>query len=208
MASLEAAGDRYSLAALDRYYRLQARIYDCTRPLFLFGRRRLLAQLQVRSGELVVDVGCGTGWSFPHLAAADARVVGVEVAAAMRVRAHRRAESLWGTIGIDSRPYGTHAELAGRADVVQFVYSLTMIPPFEEVIARARADLRPGGRIGVVDFLGAVAPFPARALAASHVHLGPERLEALSRTFPSHHLDLRSAGLWRYFVFTARTPAA
>ena len=40
----------------------------------------------------------------------------------------------------------------------------------------------------------------------SHVELGPERLARLSRAFPEHRLELRTAGLWRYFLFVAPAP--
>jgi S-adenosylmethionine-diacylgycerolhomoserine-N-methlytransferase len=79
-------------------------------------------------------------------------------------------------------------------------YSLTMIPPFERVIEAARADLAPGGAIGVVDFLDARPPL-AGWLAASHVALGGARLAALERAFPAHRVKLGRTGLWRYFLF-------
>jgi S-adenosylmethionine-diacylgycerolhomoserine-N-methlytransferase len=149
-------------------------------------------------------VGCGTGWSFQRLAARGASVTGIEVSAQMRARAEARAARWGGAVRVDQRPYGTHADFAGGSDVVLFCYSLSMIPPYEDVIERARGDLAPAGRVGVVDFLDAVEPLPARALAASHVHLGAERLDALRRVFPAHVVDVRSAGLWRYFVFVGR----
>lgn len=121
----------------------------------------------------------------------------------MRRRAEARA-ARWG-VRVDPRPYGTHSELAGACDVVLFCYSLSMIPPYEDVIERARRDLAPAGRIGVVDFLDALEPLPARTLASSHVHLGPERLAALRKAFPAHSLEVRSAGLWRYILFVGRT---
>jgi hypothetical protein len=75
-----------------------------------------------------------------------------------------------------------------------------MIPPFAEVLARASADLAPGGRLAVVDFLDARPPVAA-ALRASHVFLGEGRLEELRARFPVNRVRVRSAGLWRYFVF-------
>ena len=204
MHSAEAVRSRYALESLERYYRLHARIYDWTRPFFLLGRRRLLSGLHVGRGETVIDVGCGTGWSFPHLTAVGATVIGVEVCAEMRARAEAGAAKWNGAVRMDPRPYGTHADFVGASDVVVFSYSLSMIPPYEDAIERARGDLAPSGRIGVVDFLDAVEPLPARALAASHVHLGAERLDALRRAFPAHFVEVRNAGLWRYFVFVGR----
>jgi S-adenosylmethionine-diacylgycerolhomoserine-N-methlytransferase len=198
-----AEADRFGLAALERFYRFQARLYDWTRPLFLFGRADAVRRLGAEPGQLVLDVGCGTGWSLPRLAATGARVVGIEPSSAMRERARRRIDrlGLGGRVGLDPRPYGSHAEHEGRADRILFSYSLSMIPPFEEVLERARRDLRPGGRLVVVDFLDAAGPVRS-ALTASHVRLGGERLHLLRRLF-SCQVEVRSSGLWRYFICSA-----
>ena len=92
----------------------------------------------------------------------------------MRRQAAARLErhGLSGVVDLDSRPYGSHAGYEGEVDAVLFSYSLSMIPPFEEVLERARLDLRPGGRIAVVDFLDAWGPVDL-GLRRSHVHLGP-----------------------------------
>jgi S-adenosylmethionine-diacylgycerolhomoserine-N-methlytransferase len=105
-----------------------------------------------------------------------------------------------GRVLFDARPYGSHAGYEGVVDRVLFSYSLSMIPPFEAVLDRARRDLRAGGRIAVVDFLDAAYPV-ASTLRRSHVHLGTARLRALVRLFPEHRLRVLSVGLWRYFLF-------
>jgi S-adenosylmethionine-diacylgycerolhomoserine-N-methlytransferase len=193
--------------ALAGFYRWHARIYDLTRPFLLFGRARAVRALDVGRGHLVLDVGCGTGHNFEALARREARLIGIECSPDMRRRAQARAlrVSADSPIAIDERPYGTHGDYQGAIDRILFSYSLSMMPPYAELLARARADLRSGGRIVVVDFLDARPPV-ARALEASHVFLGPSRLDALRRLFPEHRVEVRSVGLWRFFLFHGLSP--
>lgn len=204
--SPEGKADRYGLEPLRAFYRFHSMVYDWTRPFILFGRRGLLAGLELRRGMVVIDVGCGTGWSLPHLAATGVSVVCVETSPEMRARAEARAARLGmsGRVAFDPLPYGSHSTHAGQAHVVLFSYSLSMIPPYAEVLARARDDLRPGGKIAVIDFLTALRPEPASAFGRSHVHLGTDRLDALRLLFPDHRAKVRSVLLWRYFHFLGR----
>ncbi len=194
--------ESFGLRDLTAFYRWHAQVYDLTRTFLLFGRKAAAECLDPRPRQLVLDVGCGTGVSLGRLAATGAQVVGIECTEAMRVRAQARVirARLGGGILFDGRPYGSHAGYEGKVDRVLFSYSLSMIPPFEAVLERARRDLRAGGRIVVVDFLDALRPV-ASALGRSHVHLGGARLLALGRLFPQHRLRVVSLGLWRYFLF-------
>ena len=194
--------DPWSLASLEGFYRIHAHVYDLTRPFLLFGRAQAVQRLALAPDARVLDVGCGTGWSLPLLHETGARVIGIECSEPMRRQALRRLQRhlLERSVVLDPRPYGTHARYARSVDGILFSYSLSMIPPFEVTIARAREDLRQGGRIAVLDFLDAREPVHC-ALRSSHVYLGPERLEALAQTFPHHQVEIRSVGLWRYFLF-------
>ena len=197
--------DVFGLRPLDRFYRWHAPVYDWTRPFILFGRSRLLAGLDLRAGELVLDVGCGTGWSFERLARRGARVVGVEPSEAMRAQAASRIErrGLGDRVVLDPRPYGSRRDL-GSADAVVMSYSLTMMPAFERALQAARADLRPGGTLAVVDFLGGCTRLVDRWLAANHVGPGGPRLERLGELFPRHRLRTVHSGFWRHFLLWAR----
>jgi S-adenosylmethionine-diacylgycerolhomoserine-N-methlytransferase len=194
-------------SSLLAFYRFHAPVYDWTRVFILFGRHEMVRRLDVHVGARVLDVGCGTGWNFGPLLSRGASIVGIECSPHMRERAERRGRRLGGAVRVDPRPYGSHGGYERSADYILFSYSLTMIPPFASVLSRARADLVPGGRIGVVDFLEATNA-PTRVwLRANHVVLGRERLELLSRLFPEHTIEVRSAGLWRYFLFLGSTRA-
>jgi S-adenosylmethionine-diacylgycerolhomoserine-N-methlytransferase len=194
--------EAFGLDALTRFYRFHARVYDWTRPLLLFGRRAAVTALAPRARDTVLDVGCGTGWSIPLLAASGASVVGIEPSPSMRRRAETRIarHGLGDRVRLDPRPYGTHRDYEGTADRILFSYSLSMVPPFREVLEQAARDLRRGGRIAAVDFLDARPPV-SWGLRASHVRLGGERLEALRLHFPEHVVTLRSVFFWRFFLF-------
>jgi len=192
-------------AALESFYRWHATIYDVTRPLILFGRRAAAAALECGPDHLALDVGCGTGFNLATLAGTGAAVVGIECTDAMRRRAAARLARLGlvDQVALDRRPYGRHRGYEGRADRILFSYSLSMIPSFAKVLERARLDLRPGGRIAVVDFLDAAGPM-AWGLERSHVALGCDRLHLLSGVFPDHDLQIVHVGLWRYYTFYGR----
>ena len=53
---------------MDRMYHLQRHFYDATRKYYLLGRDQLLRELNVRPGETVLEVGCGTGRNLVILA--------------------------------------------------------------------------------------------------------------------------------------------
>jgi S-adenosylmethionine-diacylgycerolhomoserine-N-methlytransferase len=81
--------------------------------------------------------------------------------------------------------------------VITFSYSLTMIPNWIQALINARAPLKPGGRIGVVDFyVSPKHPAPGRVrhnwwmrhfwpiwFEADNVHPSPDHLPFLSDTF-------------------------
>jgi S-adenosylmethionine-diacylgycerolhomoserine-N-methlytransferase len=192
----------FELPALSRFYRWNAPIYDWTRPAILWGRRALLEGLDTQPGDHVLDVGCGTGWGFPRLLAAGARITGIEPSASMRRRAAARAarQDVGDRVTLCEAPFGADGRHRASADRVVFSYSLSMIPPAAHVLEAARDSLRDGGRIGVVDFLDA-APGIREWLEASHVRLGDERLGLLRRLFPRHRYAVRHGVLWRYFLF-------
>ena len=72
---------RSSNSAALAQYRRRAPVYDLELKLFEPARRAAIERLALRSGEVVFDVGCGTGLSLPLLrqaVGARGHIVGIE----------------------------------------------------------------------------------------------------------------------------------
>jgi S-adenosylmethionine-diacylgycerolhomoserine-N-methlytransferase len=145
---------------MDRVYRHQRHIYDATRKYFLLGRDHLIARLDPPAGGHVLEIGCGTGRNL--IAAArrypQARFHGVDISSEMLATARRNvaAAGLHDRIvlgqGDATRLDPAAAFGPQRFERVFFSYSLSMIPPWREALARGAALLAPGGRLSLVDF--------------------------------------------------------
>jgi demethylmenaquinone methyltransferase/2-methoxy-6-polyprenyl-1,4-benzoquinol methylase len=147
----------------DRYAH-GARLYDLVsfeRALYQGPRRRGVDLLGLGAGATVVDVGCGTGLSFPWLQAAvgaSGRVVGVDASAPMLARAARRADRAgWTNVtlvharaerlddALRDRGFGP-AEVQG----VLAAYALSVMAGWEQCWQQVMS-LAPGTRVAVVD---------------------------------------------------------
>jgi ubiquinone/menaquinone biosynthesis C-methylase UbiE len=163
---------------VQRFYRFHAAVYDKTRWMVLHGRRQAVAKLALRADSSVLEVGCGTGLNFPYLVEAlDARrgsLVGLDFTTEMLVRARQRIERCgWSNVEIVEGD-ATTMDLGRQFDGVLFAYSLTTIPDYAAALERAKAHLRPGGRIVVLDFStfegwGLMAPVMRLWLQWNHV---------------------------------------
>jgi S-adenosylmethionine-diacylgycerolhomoserine-N-methlytransferase len=186
---------------LEAFYAPQAGHYDAFRERLLPGRRELVASLPLRPGAVWIDLGGGTGRNlqFAEAVLPDlARVYVVDLSASLlAVAARRVAEAAWSNVSLIEADAARVALPDGTADVVTCSYSLSMMPEWRLVIARARDLLRPGGTIGVVDFhVSAAQAPPGRRqdgwwtrhiwpwwFRQAGVALAPERLACLAETF-------------------------
>jgi S-adenosylmethionine-diacylgycerolhomoserine-N-methlytransferase len=182
-------------ALMDGIYRWNRHVYDASRKFFLFGRDSLIAGLQARPGEHILEIGCGTARNLVLLnrLAPDAVLYGVDASSEMLLTAESnlRRAGLPGRVALRQ---GLAEELRHGAigpergfDAVFFSYALTMIPPWSEAVEAAIRVLRPGGRLHIVDFWDqAMLPAPFRKLltwwlAKFHVHHRAGLLPMLER---------------------------
>ena len=108
-------------------------------------RRATIAAAGVRAGDLVVDVGCGTGDLAALAVAAGARVIAVDVAPAMLAHARGCGGMLLraDAAALPIRRATVHAVTCGFA-----LRNVVAIPP---VLAEAARVLRPGGRLALLE---------------------------------------------------------
>lgn len=160
------------MAMMLRRYGVGARWYDVLsgeRWVYRAGREAGVALLGVRPGDVVIDLGCGTGLNFPALAEAagpTGLVIGIDRSPDMLAMAQRRVERAdWGgrlrLIRADAallEPGHVAAVVADArgeghsgADALLATYSLSVIRNREEAWRRARAVLQPGARACIVD---------------------------------------------------------
>jgi ubiquinone/menaquinone biosynthesis C-methylase UbiE len=84
-------------------------------------RERAIELLQLKAGERVLDMGCGTGGSFPYLikvVGATGEVVGVDISGQSCINAKRRiARNGWRNVQVFEAP-AQQIELTGKYDGV------------------------------------------------------------------------------------------
>jgi len=213
---------------LQAFYGPQAGQYDAFRERLLHGRRELIELLAPADGADIVELGGGTGRNLGYFGDWLARLGSVEVVdlcPALLAQARVRTAGLANVrvIEADATTYRPERPV----DCVYLSYALTMIPEWQAAIDNAVAMLRPGGRLGVVDFYVAAArPRPGEAghgaftrffwprwFAHDGVRLTPAHLARLRRTLPDH-LCLERRGpvpylpgaRVPYYIFVGRRP--
>jgi S-adenosylmethionine-diacylgycerolhomoserine-N-methlytransferase len=197
---------------MERYYRLQSKIYDATRWSFLFGRQRIIREIPLDAGAPahMLEVGCGTGYNLRRLARRfpRAHLSGMDVSPDMLRLARRDTRAFGRRVVLIQAPYTLGEDrFAGGLDAILFSYSLTMInPQWSELLEQAERDLRPGGFIAVVDFHDSRFPWFKRHMGVNHVRMDGHLLPALRERFEPLLAEVRAAygGLWLYLLFVGR----
>ena len=145
---------------MDKMYRRQRHIYDLSRKYYLIGRDEAIARLEPRPGDGVLEIGCGTGRNLVKAARAypEARFYGLDVSREMldTAAASIARAGLSSRIAIaqaDATAFDPEA-LFGRTrfERVMISYTLSMIPPWREALAKALDVVAPGGSLHLVDF--------------------------------------------------------
>ena len=118
--------------------------------------RVLAGHLGVRSGQRILDAGCGVGGSAIWLAKTyDVEVIGITPVASQVARARRYAQDggVAGQVVFEQQDYAHTTFPDASFDVVWAMESLCHALDKPLVLAEARRVLRPRGRLGIVEYL-------------------------------------------------------
>jgi SAM-dependent methyltransferase len=130
-------------------YSNEAPLYDSRTKGFDIYRRRIVERLPLRRGDVVLDVGCGTGLCFPFLlerVGPEGAVVGVDASpemlkvAAERASTHgwRNVELIESTVEDAVLPTVDHGLLCAVHDILQSA-------ALDHVVAHVRHGVAAGG---------------------------------------------------------------
>jgi len=136
--------------------------YDLLLTIVTLGRERALRErmldlANVKSGESVLDVGCGTGTlaiAAKRRVGNAAAVHGIDASPEMIARAQKKANRARVSVAFDVAPAESLPFTDGKFDVVLSTVMLHHLrrAAREQCLREIRRVLKPGGRVLVVDF--------------------------------------------------------
>ncbi|AKB79492.1 arsenite S-adenosylmethyltransferase [Methanosarcina horonobensis HB-1 = JCM 15518] len=143
-------------------YRKRAKNYDLTANLYyLIGFRlhhyRVLTidSLDIKKGDTVLELGCGTGLNFPLLQqkiGKEGKIIGVDITDKMLEKAKERVKKNdWKNVEFFHDDVAQY-NIPEGVDAVFSTFALTLSPDYDKVIKNCSESLRKGGRIAILDF--------------------------------------------------------
>jgi trans-aconitate methyltransferase len=197
-------------------YTQHARVYNRRTGAFQRYRRAIVDALPVRRGQVVLDVGCGTGLCCGMLrekVGSEGGVVGIEESPEMAAVAREHiAEEGWGNVTVVQSP-AEDAEIEVAADAALFcaVHDILQSP---DALRNVLGSLRPGAWVAAGGGKWAAPAMVAVNMQARMLH-GPyvRSFEGFDR--PWQHLEqlvedvqVRELAFGSGYVMTGKAPAA
>ena len=205
-------------ASMDNMYRWTRHVYDLSRKYYLLGRDQMIEQLDIKSGEHVCEVGCGTARNLIKIARKypEGIYYGIDASDEMlkTARTNLQTAQMNNKITLKqaySQSFDTKKlfSLKEPLDKIVFSYALSIIPPWPESLDHALDLLSSGGQIHIIDF-GAQDKLPAFFrkflfwwLKIFHVYYKPEILSYLNRMDVEKKGSLEVQSLYKGYAYRA-----
>jgi len=179
-------------------------------------RRQAVDHLGLSRGDNVLEIGCGTGNSLPYLRAAvgsAGKIYGVDISPGMLRRARARCDAQhWRNVRLvecDAADYRAPQPLDG----VLFSLSYNTMPHHRAVLRRAWEQLRPGGRLVIMDAKlpsGPAAKFllPFSVWLMRHTMLGNPLIQPWKELAAvAEHVEMNECLFSSYYISRAIKPS-
>jgi demethylmenaquinone methyltransferase/2-methoxy-6-polyprenyl-1,4-benzoquinol methylase len=143
-------------------YKKRAKRYDFTAQLYyLIGfrewayREKAVKALDLKQGDTVVEIGCGTGLNFSLLEneiGREGKIVGVDLTDAMLSRARERVrQNGWSNVEVVQSDAATFKFPQGVDGIIS-TFALTHVAGYDKVIRAGSEALKPSERFVILDF--------------------------------------------------------
>ena len=139
------------------HYDTSVRFFDLFRSFgFDIPAWRLAAvkTLNLKPGNTVVDIGCGTGLNFPflyNLIGPEGKIIGVDLSEAMLERAHQSTnENDWQNVELVCSDAALYQFPEGL-DGILSTFALILVPECDQVVINGCRALQPGGHFSILD---------------------------------------------------------
>jgi len=145
-----------------KLYRRRAACYDLTANLYyLVGfrewhyRQQAVDTLRLKQGDIVVELGCGTGLNFSLLRSrigTEGRIIVVDLTDRMLEQAEERVRRRgWNNVELVQADAADYAFPDGVVGILS-TFALTLMTDYVRIIKTGRDALASGGRFAILDF--------------------------------------------------------
>lgn len=197
-----------NLDAVRKTFTDWAPFYNPTHGWTLPKRRAARLALDLKPGDRVLDVACGTGLNFPHLRElVDERgkVVGVDLTPAMLDIARKMiVKNGWTNVEVHEADAANLPFPDTSFDKVIVSFALIIIPDYVRAIEQVRRVLVPGGRFVAVEMRSGIHSLPAWLQPMPHicaVDMSHDTLKEIQRVFKQ--VEVRNYWLKMIFISIA-----
>ena len=151
--------DKKSIALL---YGRRAKLYDFSaNAYYLLGFREFayrkigVKTLNLKKGDTVVEIGCGTGLNFSLLrkqVGPKGTIIGVDLTLEMLEEADKRIKrNGWQNVTLIQNDAAKY-QFPEQIDGIISTFAITLIPEYDGIIQNSAAALSPNARFAVLDF--------------------------------------------------------
>lgn len=111
--------------------------------------------LNLKKGDTVVDLCCGTGLNFPHIHSAvgeEGKIIGVDISRDMLKEAEKQVKNKgWKNVLLVNEDAAKY-DFSEKTNGIITSYGITLIREYDAIIESGASSLKNGGRFVILDF--------------------------------------------------------